>query len=98
MELCTTKPQTGATPYFIQSNSLLAKIIQEYCGFGKVFVGSFSFVDASANLENLDRGFGSLTRSKRQFSYNDRDIVVLAAGVEFSSGQRQPRLWPFRRF
>jgi hypothetical protein len=98
MELCTTKPQTGATPYFIQSNSLLAKIIQEYCGFGKVFVGSFSFVDASANLEYVDRAFGSLTRSQRQFSYNDRDVVVFAAGVEFSSGSRQPRLWPFRRF
>jgi hypothetical protein len=97
MELRTLKPQTGATPHFIQSNSLLAKILQEYCGFCKVFVGSFSFVDASANLESVDRQFGSYTHSKRQFSYNDRDIVVFAAGVEFS-GPRQPRLWPFHRF
>jgi hypothetical protein len=98
MELRTLKPQTGAWPDFIQSKSLLAKVVQEYCGFGKVFVGSFSFVDASADLEYIDRGFGSLTRSKRHFSYDDRDIVVFAAGVEFSSGPRQPRLWPFRRF
>jgi hypothetical protein len=98
VELCTTKPQTGATPYFIQANSLFAKICQEYCGFGKVFVGSFSFIDAGADLEYVDRRFGALIRSKQQFSYNDRDIVVFAAGVEFSLGQRQPRLWPFRRF
>jgi hypothetical protein len=98
IELRATKPQTSATPYFIQSNSFFAKICQQHCGFGKVFVGSFSFVDASADLEYVDRGFGALTRSKQQFSYDDRDIVVFAAGVEFSSGPRQPRLWPFRRF
>jgi hypothetical protein len=85
MELCTTKPQTGATPYLIQSKSLLAKIVQEYCGFGKVFVGSFSFVDASANLEYVDRGFGSYTHSNNSLT----TIAILSSSPQASSSRAQ---------
>ena len=83
-ELNPDKPNGLAFPDAIRQHGLFAKMLQTSGAYNKVFVASFSFVDAlSPDLLFSDRLFDPFCYLKKQFQYARADIAVYAAGVEF---------------
>ena len=83
-ELNPEEPAGLAVPVGISEHGPFAKMLQASGAYRKVFVGSFSFVDAlSPDHFFSDRAFHGLCHVKKQFRYAQADIIVYAAGVEF---------------
>ncbi len=85
-ELNPNKPAGLACPEVIRQHRLFAKMLQASEAYKKVFVGSFSFVDAlSPDCAITDQLFSGICYVKQYFQYAHADIIVYAAGVEFPS-------------